>query len=32
VWNIKSKLDLGKKWGEVFGFSGGGGGKWKYFL
>ena len=24
VWNIKSKLDLGKKWGEVFGFSGGG--------
>jgi hypothetical protein len=23
VWNVISKLDLGKKWGDVFGFSGG---------
>jgi len=25
VWNIKSKLDLGKEWGDVFGFFWGGG-------
>jgi hypothetical protein len=28
-WNVKSKLDVGNKWGHVFGFSGG---KVKMFL
>jgi hypothetical protein len=28
-WNVKSKLDLGRKWGDVFGFYGG---KVKIFL